>query len=328
MKMPEEDYLLQVKDLKMYFHTEIGVVKAVDDVSLKMREGEILGLVGESGCGKSQLALSVMRLTPFPGKILGGEIIFEENDLLKKTENEIREIRGSKIAMIFQDPMSSLNPVFDIGFQVGESLKLHQKLDDKKTDEKVIELLKKVGISDPSKRKNDYPHEFSGGMRQRVMIAIALSCDPKLLIADEPTTNLDVTVQAQVLELMRNLKKEFRSSVLLITHDFGVAAELADRVAVMYAGKIVEFSNVRNVFKRPQHPYTEALLQSIPRPDVKTAVIKSIPGSVPRLVNPPPGCRFHPRCEYAKPICAQTEPKMVNVGTTEEHYVACHLKAK
>lgn len=325
--MPNEDYVLQIKGLKTYFYTDAGVVRAVDDVSLNIGKTEILGLVGESGCGKSQLAFSVMRLTPFPGRIVGGEILFEGEDLLKKNEREIRKIRGTKIGMIFQDPMSSLNPVFKIGFQVGEGMKLHQKLDNRETDEKVLELLKKVGLPDPTRRMKDYPHQFSGGMRQRVMISIALSCNPKLLIADEPTTNLDVTVQAQILELVKKLREEFQSSILLITHDFGVAAELSDNVAVMYAGKIVEFSDVRSIFKSPEHPYTKALLQAIPRADVRSSNIESIPGNVPRLINPPPGCRFHPRCKYAKTICTEVEPELKNIGTKKKHCVACHLNS-
>jgi oligopeptide/dipeptide ABC transporter ATP-binding protein len=313
--------LLNIKGLSTHFFTDEGVVKAVDDVDLEVRRGEILGLVGESGCGKSTVALSILRLVPYPpGKIVSGQVLFEGEDLMKKSEEEIRDIRGRAISMIFQDPIASLNPLFTIGFQVEEAIRAHLDTDLAVRD-RVIELLKKVGIPDPERRIKDYPHSFSGGMRQRAMIAMALSCNPRLLIADEPTTNLDVTIQAQILDLMLELKKEFRSSILLITHNMGIVAELADRVAVMYAGWIVEIGELLTVFESPIHPYTKALLASIPRLDIKQDHISSIPGEVPALINPPPGCRFRPRCPYAKEQCGQSRPPLEPLSS--DHLVAC-----
>jgi len=286
---------LDIQGLNTHFYTEEGVVKAVDNVDLKIEKGEILGVVGESGCGKSTIALSVMRLIPYPpGKIVSGRILFEMQDLLEASDEEIRKIRGKSISMIFQDPIASLNPLFTIGFQIEEAIRAHLNLKDPEVLDRVVELMGKVGISDAKRRIADYPHSFSGGMRQRAMIAMALSCNPRLLIADEATTNLDVTIQAQILDLMLNLRKEFGSSILLITHNMGVVAELADRIAVMYAGWIVELADAVTIFQSARHPYTRALLASVPRLDVRQKYISSIPGDVPNLIEPPPGCRFAP----------------------------------
>jgi len=315
--------LLEIRHLKTYFYSDEGVVRAVDDVSLNIGREEVLGVVGESGCGKSTLALSILRLIRPPGKIVGGEIIFDGNDLLKLSEEEMRKIRGAKISMVFQDPTSCLNPVFTVGSQIEEAVILHQKLKGKERLAKVIEMLRKVRIPSPEERYKNYPHQFSGGMRQRVMLAIALSCNPDLLIADEPTTNLDVTIQAQVLSLMKDLQQEFKSSILLVTHNMGVIAKMSDRVAVMYAGKIVEVADVIPIFEKPYHPYTEALLRSIPKISKIIERLESIPGVVPSLVNPPPGCRFHPRCRYAKEICKREEPPLIEIEPG--HLVACHL---
>ncbi len=318
-----ESSLLSINDLKTYFFTAEGVVKAVDRVHLEINKEEVLGLVGESGCGKSTLAFSIMRLIRPPGKIVGGEIWFEGEDLLRKSEKDMRETRGGRISMIFQNPMSSLNPVFTVGSQIAEAIKLHQNVQKHQIKEKVVEILDKVGIPDPSKRMEDHPHEYSGGMCQRAMTAMSLSCNPKLLIADEPTTNLDVTIQAQILELMKKLRKDFGASVLLIGHNLGVISELCDKVAVMYAGKVVEYSDLTTVFEKPKHPYTQALLESIPRLDVKAERLRIIPGTVPRLINPPPGCRFHPRCEHALTVCSKQEPVLTEIG--QGHKVACFL---
>ncbi|MDH5450567.1 MAG: ABC transporter ATP-binding protein [Candidatus Bathyarchaeota archaeon] len=304
--------ILQIKDLKTYFYTDAGIAKAVDELNLKIERKETLGLIGESGSGKTVTALSILRLVPFPGRITG-EILFHGENLLEKSEEEMRSVRGGNIAMIFQDPMTSLNPVYTIGNQISEAIELHQDLDRLEVNKNVIDMLKKVGIPDAATRQRDYPHQFSGGMRQRVMIAMALSCNPELLIADEATTNLDVTVQAEVLELMKNLKEEFGSSILLITHDLGVVAEMSDKVAVLYAGKLMEFCDVETAFMAPQHPYLEALLESIPRLDVDKERLDAIAGTVPELVNPPQGCRFHPRCKYAKEICNKQEPQLIEI---------------
>jgi len=318
-----ESSLLSINDLKTYFFTAEGVVKAVDRVHLEINKEEVLGLVGESGCGKSTLALSIMRLIRVPGKIVGGEIWFEGEDLLRKSEGKMRAIRGGKISMVFQNPTSSMNPVYTVGSQIAEAIKLHQDVQKRQIKEKVVEILHKVGIPDPSKRMKDYPHEYSGGMCQRAMTAMALSCNPKLLIADEPTTNLDVTIQAQILDLMRALRKDFGASILLIGHNLGVINELCDKVAVMYAGKVIEYCDITTIFKEPKHPYTQALLESIPRLDVAKERLRIIPGTVPRLINPPTGCRFHPRCEYAMAVCSEQEPTPVKIG--RGHTVACFL---
>ncbi len=316
--------LLKVKGLKTYFFTYEGTVKAVDNINLKIKKGETLGLVGESGCGKSVTALSILRLIPSPpGKIVGGEIIFEGKNLVDLTEKEMRKIRGRKISMIFQEPMTSLDPMFTIGDEIKEVIKLHQGLSKEESRKKTLELLKKVGMPDPGKRINEYPHELSGGMRQRAMIAMALSCNPTLLIADEPTTALDVTIQAQILKLIDKLKKEFGTSVMIITHDLGVIAETCENVAVMYAGNIVEHTNVKTLFSNPLHPYTKALMKSIPRLDVDTERLEIIRGLVPNLLDLPSGCPFHPRCFYCFNRCPNEKPKLKT--TEKNHLVACHF---
>ncbi|UCG04039.1 MAG: ABC transporter ATP-binding protein [Candidatus Heimdallarchaeota archaeon] len=315
--------ILEMKGLKTQFFTEDGVVKAVDGVDLKIKRKEVLGLVGESGCGKTMTSLSILRLIPDPpGKIVEGEVFFNGKDLLKLTEDEIRSIRGNEISMIFQDPMTSLNPVFTVENQILENIKLHQNLDDKEALESGIQMLDLVGIPEASKRIHDYPHLFSGGMRQRVMIAMALSCQPDLLIADEPTTALDVTIQAQVLELMKNLQEELNMAILYITHNLGVIAEISDNVAVMYAGNIVEYAAVEPLFGSPSHPYTQALLGSIPRMDKKLDRLSVIKGTVPNLITPPTGCRFHPRCPYATEVCKEQKPPYIDVEPN--HKVYCH----
>ncbi|MFN2454069.1 MAG: ABC transporter ATP-binding protein [Pyrinomonadaceae bacterium] len=300
-------HLLEVKNLQTHFQMRAGLVRAVDGVSFHVDKGELLALVGESGCGKSITALSLMRLVGKPGKIVGGEISFDGEDLLAATEERMREIRGDDIAMIFQDPMTSLNPVYTVGEQVAEALRLHRKLSRKEARAQAVEAMKEVAIPDPARRVNDYPHQLSGGMRQRVMIAMALACDPKLLIADEPTTALDVTIQAQILELLNELRRTRELGVLLITHDLGVVAEVADRVAVMYTGRIVEESPVAELFARPKHPYTEGLLRSVPKlvtAEAKKAVrLETIEGVVPSPTQLPPGCHFAPRCEHRMPRC-------------------------
>ena len=304
-------HLLQVSNLQTHFPTREGLVRAVDEVSFYLDRGELLGLVGESGCGKSMTALSIMRLIAPPGKIVDGEILFADRNLLKLSNAEMREVRGNDIAMIFQDPMTSLNPVFTVGQQIAEALRLHRKLSRADARQAAVEAMREVSIPDPDLRANDYPHQLSGGMRQRVMIAMALACDPKLLIADEPTTALDVTIQAQILELLNHLRQTRRLAVLLITHDLGVVAEVADRVAVMYTGKIVEESPVDELFARPKHPYTEGLLRSVPKLTEKHVVkaerLQTIEGTVPRPNALPPGCHFEPRCPYAMPRCREGE---------------------
>lgn len=317
----ESKNILDIHNLKTYFYTEDGIVKAVDDVSLSIKKNEVHGLVGESGCGKSTVALSIMRLIDKPGRIVGGKIIFDRENILDKNDEEMRKIRGKRISMIFQDPTSSLNPVFTIENQLAEVIELHQKLEKKDIRDKIVETLENLRIPDTIRRLTNYPHEFSSGMKQRVMIAMALLYQPQLLIADEPTTALDVTIQAQILELMKDLKETIASSVLLITHNLGVIAELSDRVTVMYAGKIVESSEVVTVFKNPAHPYTRALIESIPRVDLDQEIINGIPGNVPSLIDPPPGCRFQPRCNYAKEICSKQEPLMEELKPG--HLVAC-----
>ena len=316
------DILLSVRNLKTHFYTEDGVVPAVDGISFDLERGGTLGIVGESGCGKSVTSLSIMGLIPSPpGKIVDGEIIFEGRDLTKLSEAEMRKIRGNDISMIFQEPMTSLNPVFTIGNQIMEAIMLHQKLDKAAARKKAIEMLSLVGIPSPEKRIDEYPHQLSGGMRQRVMIAMALSCNPPVLIADEPTTALDVTIQAQILDLMRDLQKELGTAIIMITHDLGVIAELVDRVAVMYTGVIVESGDVETIFANPQHPYTQGLLASIPRLDMDVDRLQAIPGSVPTPGNFPKGCGFHPRCPFAKDICVAKRPPAFAVG--DGHHAAC-----
>ena len=302
-------HLLEVKDLQTHFPTRAGLVRAVDGVSFHLDRGELLGLVGESGCGKSITALSVMRLIAPPGKIVNGEILFHGKDLLKLSDAEMRDMRGDDIAMIFQDPMTSLNPVFTVGEQIAEALRLHRKMSRSEARKATIEAMREVAIPDPARRLDDYPHQLSGGMRQRIMIAMALACNPKLLIADEPTTALDVTIQAQILELLNELRKQRELAVLLITHDLGVVAEVADRVAVMYTGRIVEQSPVDELFARPKHPYTEGLLRSVPKLTIDDVTrkerLETIEGVVPSPTDLPPGCHFAPRCVHRMPRCTE-----------------------
>lgn len=316
--------LLRVEDLKTYFFTHEGTIKAVDGVSFTINKGETLGLVGESGCGKSVTALSIMRLIQSPpGKIVGGKILLGGTNLLDLSEKEMRNIRGCKISMIFQEPMTSLDPMFTIGSEIIEVLKLHQGLKKEEALKKAIESLCTVKFPDPEKRINDYPHELSGGMRQRVMIAMALSCNPALLIADEPTTALDVTIQAQILKLINELRKKFNTAVLLITHDLGVIAKTCDNVALMYAGYMVEYTDVHTFFKKPMHPYAQALFKSIPRIDIEAGRLKIIKGLVPNLLDLPSGCPFHPRCEFCFEPCTKKLPPLTQVN--EHHLVRCYL---
>jgi oligopeptide transport system ATP-binding protein len=315
--------LLQVKDLRTYFNTEEGIVKAVDGVTWDVQEGETLALVGESGCGKSVSALSVLRLLPIPpARIVSGEVLFDGEDLLKLGEEEIRHIRGNRISMVFQEPMTSLNPVLTIGKQLTESIELHLRLDKEAAIARAIQLLEMVGVAEAERRIGDYPHQFSGGMRQRVMIAMAMSCNPRLLIADEPTTALDVTIQAQVLEVMHRLSQEFGTAVVIITHNLGVVARYADRVNVMYAGKIIESSTASKVYADPRHPYTLGLLHSVPRLDQVTGEkLVPIEGLPPDLGRLPPGCAFYPRCTYRVDKCREEYPPLQLVA--EGHYAAC-----
>jgi peptide/nickel transport system ATP-binding protein len=318
--------LLQVKDLQTSFFTPEGEVRAIDGVSFEIGEGKTLGLVGESGCGKSVTSLSIMRLIPSPpGKIVGGEIFYRGRDLLRLNNEAMRRIRGNEISMIFQEPMTSLNPVFTVGNQIGEAIKLHQGLGKRETRQKTIDMLRLVKIADPESRVDSYPHQLSGGMRQRVMIAMALSCNPSLLIADEPTTALDVTIQAQILELIKELQQKIGGmALLLITHDLGVVSEQADNVAIMYAGKIVERSSTRAIFNRPFHPYTVGLLNSLPGiGGLKKKRLDAIPGMVPSPLHLPSGCRFRDRCPRAQEICAQTEPPLEE--KEPGHTVACYF---
>jgi oligopeptide transport system ATP-binding protein len=315
--------LLEVRHLSTQFFTADGVVQAVDDVSFELGYGETLGLVGESGCGKSVTALSISRLIPDPpGKIVAGEIMFEDVDLLGLSGEQMRKLRGKDIGFIFQDPVTSLNPTLTIGYQISEAIRQHMGLSPRAAKDRVIELLAKVGIPRPKDRYGDYPHQFSGGMRQRVMIAIALSCDPKLLLADEPTTALDVTIQAQILELIARLSDEFRTAVLLITHDLGIAAGMCQRINVMYAGRIVETGMVDKMFEKPRMPYTWGLLDSLPRlDDIRGARLRTIEGLPPLLINVPDACRFNPRCAYARDICREKEP--VLTLRDADHHARC-----
>jgi oligopeptide/dipeptide ABC transporter ATP-binding protein len=317
--------LIHVKNLYTSFFTPEGEVRAIDGVSFDLGEGKTLGLVGESGCGKSVTSLSIMRLIPSPpGKIVGGEILYRGRDLLKLNNEQMRKIRGNEISMIFQEPMTSLNPVFTIGNQIGEAIRLHQGLSKKQAREKTIEMLRLVKIADPESRVDAYPHQLSGGMRQRVMIAMALSCHPSLLIADEPTTALDVTIQAQILELMKELQQKIGMALLLITHDLGVVAEQADEVAIMYAGKIVERASATAIFARPFHPYTVGLLNSLPGTgEKKKKRLNAIPGVVPSPLHLPSGCRFRDRCPNAAGLCAEAEPPLIEKQS--HHFVACHF---
>jgi oligopeptide transport system ATP-binding protein len=322
------EHLLEVRNLKTYFFSRAGVIKAVDDVSFQMNAGETLGVVGESGCGKSVTALSVMRLVSKPGKIVDGEILFNGENILEKNQEELTNLRGSKISMIFQDPMTSLNPVFRVGDQIAETVKRHRKdLSGDQAWKRALEMLDLVRIPDAQRRAKNYPHEFSGGMRQRVMIAIALACNPKLLIADEPTTALDVTIQAQILELMKSLSKEFATSVMLITHDLGVVAGSCQHVNVMYAGHVVESAPVKQIFEQPAHPYTIGLLESIPRVnDERGARLTPIAGQPPDLLNPPAGCPYAPRCPRVQAKCLRERPELMSVER-ENQLAACFYPA-
>lgn len=315
--------LLSVKNLSISFNTSSGTVRAVDDISFDVKKGEIFALVGESGCGKSTTAFGLMRLIPRPGEVSGGQIIFQGRDLLKLKEEEMPAIRGKEIGMIFQNPLDSLNPVYPVGNQISEALVL-DKVSTQEAWKKVIQIFKDVKIPDPRERAKSYPHELSGGMRQRVMIAMMLSRNPKLLIADEPTTALDVTIQAQILELIKELRDSFGTSILIITHDFGIVSEIADRVAVMYAGKIVEIGDVIQIYENPRHPYTKLLMRALPRITKKEGRLETIPGSVPNLVTPPKGCRFHPRCPEAMEICSQKTPELKEAEGG--HCYFCHLE--
>ncbi|MCX7045951.1 MAG: ABC transporter ATP-binding protein [Candidatus Sumerlaeota bacterium] len=323
-----EGPLLSVRNLSTYFYTDAGVVKAVDDVSFDVGRAETVALVGESGCGKSVTAMSILRLIPMPpGRIVSGQILLEGEDLAQVSAERIRQIRGKDISMIFQEPMTSLNPVFTVGDQIIEAVMLHENLDYDPARERALRMLQLVGIPAPGQRLDEYPHQLSGGMRQRVMIAMALSCSPKLLIADEPTTALDVTVQAQILDLLRSLQKEFRRSILLITHDLGVVAEIARRVVVMYAGRIAEKANVYALFEQPRHPYTAGLFHSIPKLDIEEDTLHPIEGMVPDPLEFPAGCKFHPRCPYAFDRCRIEEPPLMSFGNDSraagEHVAAC-----
>jgi len=321
--MKNDDRILEVKNLKVYFDTEEGVVKALEDVNFSLKRSEILGIIGETGSGKSVTAYTITRLIPQPpGMILGGKVIFNGEDLLKKSEDEILDIRGKKISMIFQEPMTALNPVFTVEEQMTDVISYHEKVSKSVAVEKAIRALELVRIPDPKLVMKKYPHELSGGMRQRVMIALALSCEPELLIADEPTTALDVTIQAQILALIMEMREKLGLSVIMITHNFGIVSEICDSVAVMYAGNIVEFSSIYNVFEKPLHPYTEGLLKAIPPLDKNVDTLNVIPGVVPNLIHPPSGCRFHPRCSRSIDICKVEPPKLVEMA--EGHFVACH----
>lgn len=327
MKEQSSKPLLEVHNLKTYFYTEDGVVKAVDGVDFNVYPGEVLGLVGESGCGKSVTSFSIMRLVTPPGKIIEGEVLFEDQNLLKISEDDMVHIRGNRISMIFQQPQSSLNPVFKAGDQIAEVFEIHEKTNKEKSWLEAVDLLKLVGIPDAPKKASSYPHEMSGGQAQRVMIAMGLALKPKLLIADEPTTALDVTIQAQILDLIRALREKLGTSVILITHDLGVIAEMADRVAVMYAGRVVEQSDVNTLFEKPLHPYTQGLIASIPVLGKVQQRLDVIPGSVPNLVNLPPGCRFAPRCrlreKYNLTICTEIEPELDEIAP--DHFSRCWL---
>jgi peptide/nickel transport system ATP-binding protein len=317
--------LLEVNDLRTQFRTDDGFVKAVDGVSFQVEKGKTLGIVGESGSGKSVTCLTIMGLNPRVNTISSGQALWKGKDLLKMNSRQLRGIRGDEIAMIFQDPMTSLNPVKTIGMQLNEAILLHRDVSKRAARSRALELLKAVGIPRADQRIDDYPHQFSGGMRQRVMIAMALINDPDLLIADEPTTALDVTTQAQILDLMAKLQQDFGSAIIMITHDLGVMAEIADDVVVMYAARVAEQAPVDNLFRRPHHPYTWGLLGSLPRLDVNVDRLTQIQGQPPSLLNPPRGCRFHPRCPYVMEICKEKEPELLPVSHDPTHYQRCHL---
>jgi peptide/nickel transport system ATP-binding protein len=320
--------LLEIRGLKTQFATDNGMVRAVDGVDITIGRGETVGVVGESGCGKTVTAMSVLKLIAMPpGRIVEGQILWQGRDLVPLENDDLDDIRTKQIAMVFQEPMTSLNPVYTVGEQIAEGLRRHEKLSRRDATDKTVEMLRLVQIPNPEKRVHDYPHQFSGGMRQRVMIAMALSCSPQLLIADEPTTALDVTIQAQILELLSDMKSRFGMAVMLITHAMGVVAETAQRVVVMYAGRVIEEAPVDELFANPRHPYTQGLIRSIPRIDRAATTkkrLEAIPGVVPNLINPPPGCRFAPRCRYAMPACRVEVPPLRNVGGG--HKVACILE--
>ncbi|MEX2431326.1 MAG: ABC transporter ATP-binding protein [Dehalococcoidia bacterium] len=318
--------LLEVRNLRVQFQSERGVVKAVDGISYDLEEGETLGLVGESGCGKTVSALSIMRLVPSPpGEIVGGQVLFEGQDLLQLSEAEMRRVRGNRIGMIFQEPGTSLNPVLSIGRQLAETIELHTGMGKRAVQSRAVELLEMVGIPDPERRLNNYPHQFSGGMRQRVLVAMGLSCNPRLLLADEPTTALDVTIQAQILELIKDLSAQMGIAVVLITHNLGIVARYADRVNVMYAGKIVERGTARELYSDPRHPYTRGLLHSMPRLDVaRSDRLQAIEGMPPQLDDMPPGCSFIPRCPYVFPRCSDV-PMLLPVDGEGDHLAACWM---
>ncbi|RXZ83151.1 ABC transporter ATP-binding protein [Paenibacillaceae bacterium] len=316
--MNKQPAVLEINNLQTSFFTEEGEVKAVEGIDLRVPKGKTLGIVGESGSGKSILSLSIMRLIFEPGKIVGGEVLYNGEDLLKKSSKQMRNIRGNQISMIFQEPMTSLNPVFTVGEQIAEAYEIHEKLGKKEAMKKAVEILRMVGIPSPEKRVTQYPFELSGGMRQRVMIAIALACNPDVLIADEPTTALDVTIQAQILELIKDLQKKLQMSVVFITHDLGVVAETCDDVAVMYCGKVVEYASARALFHHPKHPYTQGLLNSLPRHDQDQDELVAIKGSVPSPFERGEGCRFAPRCPHAASICSEKLPELTEVGDNQE----------
>jgi oligopeptide/dipeptide ABC transporter ATP-binding protein len=320
--------LLEVRDLRTYFHTESGIAKAVDGVSFHVEPGEVLGIVGESGCGKSVTSLSIMQLIPRPpGEIVeGSSIRFKGEELVGTKERRLRDLRGNDIAMIFQEPMTSLNPVYTVGDQIGEALRLHRNVKKKEARARAVEMLRLVGIPSAEERVDDYPHQLSGGQRQRVMIAMALSCEPELLIADEPTTALDVTIQAQILELLAELRERLGMAVILITHDLGVVAEVCDRVVVMYAGQVVEHGTVEQIFREPRHPYTEGLLAAVPRLGVKQDQLAVIPGTVPSPMEWPIGCRFHTRCPYGWDLCVREEPPLLPTAADPAQTARCWLE--
>lgn len=321
----KDELLLEIKDLTIHYETDSGTVHAVENLNLKLGYGETLGFVGETGAGKTTSALGILRLLPAKvGKIASGSIMFEGEDLLKKSEAEMRAIRGAKIAMIFQDPMTSLNPVMTVDEQIAEMIKLHKKVSDSEALKLAGDMLELVGIR--RERMHDYPHQFSGGMKQRVVIAIALACDPMMLIADEPTTALDVTIQAQVLQLMKKLKETFDASMILITHDLGIVADICDKVAIMYAGRVVEYADKRELFTNPTHPYTVGLFNSVPDIDEDIERLNVIPGLMPDPMDLPTGCTFHPRCRYATPECSVNTPEIIE--TAPGHFVACPVQAK
>ena len=314
--------ILEIENLKTHFYTWAGIVKAVDGVDIDVNEGETLGLVGESGSGKSVTALSIINIVPSPGRIMEGKIIYKGENLLEKTEKDLQKIRGKEISYIFQDPATSLNPVFNIADQLMEVIKRHQNVTKTEALEKAIELFRLVEIPDPEIKIWNYPHQLSGGMKQRMAVARALSCQPNLLLADEPTTNLDVTIQAQILQLMKSLKQKLGMSMVLITHDMGVVSDVADRITVLYAGRVCETADTKTIFYKPKHPYTIALLTAVPSLALRRDKLAVMPGTIPNLIEPPSGCRFHPRCGYAKSICTEKIPRLVEIEP--EHFVACH----